>query len=279
MFPQQIDDRTAYLGLVSSLVPWQGIQPWMQGLRLIFRDETAPAAQLAKAPRVRFSGVNLGPDAMEDSIAEDVEDEALPDEQRMQSLLSLATLDYAHSRTPDALAKYEILLGYYQKTENLMMQAVVINSMGDIYHRMGDLDKAQHWYECAVPPAVEAKQPAVMATVSKNLGDVAYKRQQYPEAEQYYDGLDKLAAHLLDVETKIRALEWRGLSQERQRAYDRAVGSWEAAVVLSRNIGLPSFLRQNLEHLGRIYRQLRMTEKLAAVEAELRSLETEKSVT
>jgi len=37
MCPPNIADRHAYLDLVSSFAPWKGIEPWMQGLRLIFR--------------------------------------------------------------------------------------------------------------------------------------------------------------------------------------------------------------------------------------------------
>jgi len=278
MFPQEIEDRQAYLDLVSSFVPWKGVRSWMQGLRIIFRDEADSrqlAPRFANAPRVRVAQVNLGPDAMAASIEEDVHDEELPIEQRMQSLFTVACLDYAHHRVNDAITKFNILLGYYQHTGNSMMQALVMNGMGDVFHRSANLDKAQYWYECAVTPAVDAQVPVVLATITRNLGDVAYKLSQYAEAEQYFDGLDKLAAYMLDPENKARALEWRGLSQEKQEAYMRAMKSWEDAAMLSRNIGLPTFLKTNLEHLRRVYPQLHMHDKLAAAEAELTQLESQ----
>jgi tetratricopeptide (TPR) repeat protein len=275
MFPQEIRDRRSYTGLISSFVPREGVSPWMRGLRLIFRDE-ADAAQhapeWAKAPRVRVARMDLGPDAIAASLDEDVNDEGLPAEQRMQSLLSRACLDAAHGRTDAAVTKYTILLGYYQQTRNLTMQAFVLNGLGDIHRRKGDLDRAQHWYECAATPAAESKAPPVLATVARNLGDLAYQRKRYGEAEQYYDGCDKLAAHMLDPEGKARALEWRGLSQYEQGTIDRAIASWEAAAQLCRNVELPTFLKANLEHLRRTYRQRQMRDKLAAVEAELRDL-------
>jgi len=274
MFPQKIANRRAYLGLISSLVPWQGIQSWMRGVRLIFRDEIDSESydpKLTKGPRVRLVKVDLGPEAIEKGLKDEVEDETLPDADRMQSLLALAYKDYAYNRTDDAIAKFQVLLGYYQKTGNQTMQAFVINAFGDVYRRAGDLEKARHWYECAVPPAAESKSPVIMATVGRNLGEISYQQQKFKEAEQYFDGVEKVSAHMLDPESKARALEWRGLSQEKQKAFNPAIESWEAAVLLCRNTELGGgYLKTNLEHLERVYSLLRMRDKLAVVQAELR---------
>jgi tetratricopeptide (TPR) repeat protein len=247
----------------------------MAGIRLIFRDEVDSEQfdpVLAKAQRVRLLKTDFGPAAMEASLKKEIADESLPDEQRMQSLLSLAVQDYAHNRIEDATARYNVLLGYYQKTNNHTMQAFIINAFGDIFHRSGDLEKARHWYECALLPAVESQSPVLLATVGRNLGDVSFKQERYQNAEQYYDGVEKLAAHMLDPEAKAEALEWRGLSQEKQKAYDRAIESWEAASLLCRNTDLPGFLKKTLEHLKRVYGLLGIREKINSTENELNGL-------
>jgi tetratricopeptide (TPR) repeat protein len=279
MFPQRISDRREYLQLVESFVPSDGVKPWMAGIRLVFRDEPGTAEyspELASAPRVRMMNLDLGPAALEASTREDAEDKELPEEERMQALLSLAVLDYAHNRTNDAITKYNHLLAYYQRTENQTMQAFIINAFGDIYHRNGDLSQAQHWYECAVPPAATAKDPLILATVARNLGDVSYQLGAYREAEEYYDGVDKLSTVTLDAGSKIRALEWRGLSQEQQGKHDSAIQSWEAAALLSRKMNFPAFLKENLEHLVRGYRRLG-NDKSSSVVAELSRLQQEVS--
>lgn len=278
MFPQQIDDRLAYLSFVSSFVPRDGVKPWMRGVRLIFRDEAeaGPRAPLfAGAPRVRVTRMDFGPEAMAASLEQEAGDEDLPAEQRMQSLFALAALDTSHNRIEEALAKYKLLLGYYQQSENQLMQALVMNGLGDVYQRNSDLARAQRWYECAITPALAAQVPVVLATLTKSLGDVSYKLERYADAEQYYDNWDKLAGYTLDAESKARALEWRGLSQERQGAYVRAAKSWEAAATLSRSTEMPTFLKTSLGHLCRVYAQLRRRDKLAAVEAELKGLDAE----
>ena len=134
----------------------------MVPLNLVFRDEAGAAEYapgLAGAPRVRLMNVDLGPTAMEASTREDVEDEELPDEDRMQALLSVALLDSVHNRTEEALSRFNILLGYYQKNENQVMQAVVMSAFGDISQRHGDLANALHWYECAATPAAAERSP------------------------------------------------------------------------------------------------------------------------
>jgi tetratricopeptide (TPR) repeat protein len=271
-FPLEIHNRQSYLEFITELAPWNGLKPWMSGVRLLFRDLPGTAQfapSLTSAPRVRLHSFDFGPDAAANSFEQDARNEELPEAERMQSLLMTAGVDYAHNRTESAVEKYKLLLGYYQKTENWLMQAFVLNAFGEMSLRAGDLEKARVWFESAIVPAETAKEPIILATLGRNLGDIAFHQSQFAEAEQYYDQVDKLASHMLDAETKIRALEARGLCQERQGAWDRAVGSWETAAHLSRTIDLPPFLRQNLEHLARVYRRFGITDRLPQVESEL----------
>jgi tetratricopeptide (TPR) repeat protein len=275
MFPQNVADRHEYLKLVAQLAPWNGVKPWMRGARLLFRDEPDTpefAPGLASAPKVRLRRLDAGPGAVERSLRADAENEALPNEDRMQALFLMASLDYAHCRYQEAADKYNLLLGYYQSTGNHAMQAYVINGIGDIFQRGGDFERAQHWYECAIDPATRSEQPVVLATVVRNLGEVAYARRLYPEAEQYFDGWDKLAGEMLDPDSKAQALEKRGLSQQQQGALDKAVDSWQAAATLSRNVGMSSRLRANLTHLERGYQYLGMADSIEAVRTELQAI-------
>lgn len=276
MVPMTIGDWPRYLELIEKLVPWKGIEPWMRGVRLVLRssvDADKLAPRLASAPRVRRTQFEFGPAQMDSALRDQMADETQPLEQRMIALLSLAVIDYGHDRPQDAIDKYNHLLGHYQHTKNPLMQAVVLNGLGDVEQRRNQLDKAQHWYECAVEPATEAKHGVILASIVRGLGDVAFKKGQFVEAEQYFDQLDKLTQATLDAECKARALEWRGLSQEKQKAYEKAVESWEIAVDLCRKIGMPAPHKANLEHLARVFRQLKKRDRLAAVEAELKELE------
>jgi len=269
MLPQRIDDQAGYDRLLASFVPRAGRAP-AGGLRLILRGGLP-----APAHRTRRYPVDLGPAALEDSLEQEVEDEALPTEQRMQALLQLALLDSAHQRDQGAVAKYNFLLGHYQDTGDTAMQAFVLNGLGEIYRREGKLEQAEQWFECAVPPAAESGNAIVLRMVVSNLAGVAYAQQRYARAEELYDGVDQLSAQLLDPEGKARALEQRGLSQRGQRAYDRAVESWESAAQLSRAVGMVEPLRANLGHLEQLFGELGQHRRRAAARAELDAMARE----
>ncbi|MEW5925885.1 MAG: hypothetical protein AB1941_00220 [Gemmatimonadota bacterium] len=273
MCPQRIADRRAWLELAAPFAPRGGVEPWMRGLRLLFRDAPGTAAfapGLAAMPRVRVAEADFGPEALRQAMTEEVEDESLPDDARMQSLLMLASINAAHGRTDEAAGQYYTLLGHFQHTGNLSMQAFVLVGLGDMAAKAGDSGAAQHWYECAIVPASEAKDALMLATVSRHLGGLAHARGDLAAAEQYYAHLDTLAGHMLSPQLKVEALQQLGLVQEQAGALDRAVGSWEGAATLARAMGdLPDLHRVTLAHLQRAYSRLRMYDRLAAVGAEL----------
>jgi tetratricopeptide (TPR) repeat protein len=276
MCPGEIADRGAWLRLVRTFLPDRGVEPWMAGLRLVFRDlpgTDRAAPDIVECPRVRILDIDFGPERIARGLDEDADNEALPDEQRMQALLSSAVIDSGHGRTTAAAAKFETLLGHYQRSGNLSMQAFVINAFGDLCRAAGDDARAQHWYECAAIPAADAQDALVLAAVTRNLGELAFEQRRYAEAEEYFSGLDQLAAHLLQPETKVAALEWRGLCLEQMGRDQDAAEVWESAVLLCRNIGLPPLLRINLEHLERVYRRIRRPGALHDVRTELAELE------
>lgn len=278
MFPVTIADRHAYLDLVNAFAPHQGVRPWMRGVRVIFRDEPDTAEfmpALAGAPRVRLSNIDMGPEAIEQALREEVEDDELPLEQRMTALLQNALIDCAHGRFQGGFAQLRVLLGHYQHTQNHACQAIVLNAVGDAYHRQKDLEKAREYYECAVPLAVTAKSAVILQMVTRNLGDVASANGHYGDAAQFYDGAAQLASKTLYAEGRVQALEQQGLNLEKAGVLDRAVVAWEEAAAFSRNLDMREHLKRNLLHLGRGYRQLDQGEHLAAVQSELRQLEAE----
>ena len=277
MFPQKISDGKAYLQLISAFATPRTAAPEIRGVRVIARDviDAQPLSfDLARSNRVQFTAFDMGPEAIQDALKEETEDDALPDEQRMAALLQNALIDLAHGRNGDALPQLDVLAGYYQSTENHCLYALTLNSIGDMHSRNGDMDQACHWYECAVPPAVKSTSAVMLHTVVKNLADLAYDGKQYERAEQLYDYVDQLAGKMLYVEGMVNARERRGLCNEQLQSHDEAVQNWEAAAQLSRNVELPDGLRRNLEHLSRGYRELHMQDKLASVHQELREIET-----
>lgn len=277
MFPQRISNRRAYLDFVSAFAPHQGVKLGMQGLRLIFRDEPDTVAfmpELGTTPRVRFNRVDMGPEAIERALREEVEDEELSEERRMSALMQNALIDSAHGRNQDALTQFRVLLGYYQHTGNYVMQALILNTVADIHLRQNEPGKAQYFYECAVPVAIESKSPVVSHSTVSNLANLAYQQGEFDRAAQLYDYADQLAGKMLYAEGMARAREGRGLSLEQLQDYPGAIASWQGASELSRNTGMTALLKANLEHLARAYQRQGASNEHRAVLTELRQIAT-----
>ncbi|CAM2007317.1 tetratricopeptide repeat protein [Acanthopleuribacter pedis] len=275
MFPTEIHDHGAWYGLIDSLAPHDGVQCWMRNVRLVLRDH--PRAKryrngLAQTPRVQLFTVDFSPAALEQANRDQFEDESVPMERRMHALLQLAQRDAAYNRSEAAVRKFNQLLGYYQSTEDHGMQALVLNGLGDVHQRKNQLNRAQHYYECAVHEVTQSDSHVVFYTVVKNLGDVHFKMKDYVTAEAYYAHAEALATHLLDAEGKAQMLEKQGLAREKQRDYEGAVAHWETAVTLCRNCTMDGLLEVNLKHLKRGYKSLRQRDQASAVDQELRTI-------
>lgn len=276
MCPQRIADRRAWLELAAVFAPRSGVEPWMRGLRLVVRDlpDTAAFAPgLTALPRVRTAGADFGPAALQQALQADADDDARPLDARVRSHLMLTAIHAAHGRTEQATAGYYDLLGRYQEANDLPMQAFVINALGDLWRRGGDLEGAQHWYECAAVPAAEAADPVQLATVTRNLGSLALERGDPATAEQYYAQLDTLAGHMLAPELKVEALQQRGRCQAALGRPEQALASWEDAAALARATGeAPVGHRAVLGELRRGYEARGMYGRLAALDVELAAL-------
>src|SRR5262249_20608742 len=140
--------------------------------------------------------------------------------------------------------------------------------LGDIARRQGNLPEAQHWYACAVVPAAKASNPILMSNIVQNLAAVAFQEKRFSDAEERYSELVTLKRAMIDEEGLAEALEWLGLSQENQQAYDRAVVSWEEAALICKSFELEQRLGPLLAHLRRGYQALEMHEELRTFDAQ-----------
>jgi hypothetical protein len=148
------------------------------------------------------------------------------------------------------------------------MEGLVICGLGDIARRQENWREAQHWYACAVTPAAKAGNPILMATIVQNLAVVAFQESRYPDAEQRYSELVTLKRAMIDEVGLAEALEWQGLSQEKQWAYDRAVIAWQESALIAKTFEMKDRLPSLLAHLKRGYQALNMHEELETFDSE-----------
>jgi hypothetical protein len=130
------------------------------------------------------------------------------------------------------------------------------------------MKEAQHWYECALVPAAMDGNPMLMSTIVQHLAAIAYQDQRYEEAEERFGELVRLKRAMLDEDGLADALEWQGLSQEHQQAYDRAVPCWFEGALICKSFDMTDRLPRVLDHLRRGYQALDMRDELDAFAVE-----------
>jgi tetratricopeptide (TPR) repeat protein len=259
--PLAIADRVAFLALIAHLLPRPQRQPWMARMRLIIRDvasdeslhEAAHPLKQTTPAGVRVTHIDFGPGAIRQSLEATAENPAAPPAERMQSLLSSAVVDGLYGHPAEAMEKLARALAYYQTEKDLLMQTLTVNAMGEVQQTAGDLGSAQHWFECAVPLAVESESALALAIVAKNLGSLCALKADHASAIQYFDGLAELAPKMLDNETLSWALEQRGLSEAALGDSQRAIETWQRGAELCRNTDHFPGLRDHLVCLRDAY--------------------------
>ncbi len=265
MGPKTINDQAKYLELLAQLPPNPGILPWMRGARIVARvpsDFILENSPLARAKRVLVDPFVIPPDAHEKELLESTVDPKTPLGDRMQAEVQLGYLDSAHGRFDMATERFNKALAFFQWAQIPAMEGLIISGLGDIASRQGDLKKAQHWYECAVVPASESGSPILLSTIVQNLAVVAYQEERWADAEERYDELVTLKRGMFDEVSLVEALEWRGKSQEKQEAYDRAVLSWAEAAMICKDFETEERLPLFLDNWRRCYERLGMDEEL-----------------
>ena len=213
----------------------------MRGARIVarvpanFRLETSP---LAPYPRVRVRPFTIPPDVHESELLTTADDPKAPIGERMQAEVQLGYIDLAHGRFSEAIGRFLKSLAFFQWAEVPVMEALIICGLGDIARRQDNLKEALHWYECALVPAGKDGNPMMISTIVQHLAAIAFQQERFADAEERYGELITFKRAMLDESGLAEALEWQGLSQERQEAYDRAVDSWYESALICKSFDM-----------------------------------------
>lgn len=271
LFPLRIADQPAYVSFLAELMREGGVPRWMRATRLIARaarEATTPSP----SPRLRRIVADFSPAALQAALANEAADEHLSEAQRVQALLTLAQLDSAHGRADAARRHFTEVSRHAERLQNQTLHALALNGLGELAHREGNLPAARAFYECAVAPACGTGAPVVLAMLSRNLGDLAFLQGRYAEAEKHYSDWQQLAAHMLDAEGRVQALQKRALAQLRLTRASDGRESLESAAALGRNLELWGLHRYTLEELARLYGKLGEVSLRQMTEQELKNL-------
>lgn len=275
LFPSGIGIPDAYHALIRQLAPTSGLESWMQGVRIICCDHSSASVKsLNSLPRVRLANYDLSHESIQDAIYKDVQNESLTDSHRVNAVYQLAIFDCAYDRPDEALEKYDYLLGYFQGTENEVMQAMIMHSIGDVYRKLKQPVAARHWYECATSPAIHANSRQTLQMILRSLGELERECGNERKSQIYFAQMREFSNVNGDVLSVLHAERAQAQSFAHDGRSARAIATLEQSAHRCRSLGLEFELELTLMQLLPIYRSRDADLHTRDVEQELELLRT-----
>ena len=272
VFPAEVLDPHAYARFVLELTRHQMPKPWCAGMRMVFRDpKEAPTLRrhLEQMPRTEWYEPDFSQHAIEASLEAEAYDEELPLPRRMQALVMVAALDYAHRRYEAAIEKYSLVKRYFAAMGNHLMVAVALNGLGEVFYRTGNYPRAREHFEKALTPAIDGKAYAVLLNTTLNLGHVGLMEKRYEDAISYYDEAGKLSMELRNAELYALCMEYRGQCDYDRKLYPAAAATWIAGAAFARELDANEPLERLLVRLQSVFQQLGLRDRVRETEEEL----------
>jgi tetratricopeptide (TPR) repeat protein len=276
-FPLEVADGGAYATLMAGLLRHEFPFPWCHHLRFIVRDDPPNGAlrrAVAGRPRIRWYQPDLSLEAVNRALEEEANDPSLPVADRVALLPVLAGTDFAWGRYAEAMKKYELLLRFHAPTGNHAMAAFALNGMGEVYEKVGDLERANQSYEAALVPASHGEHPALPVWLNTvvNLANLCVRQGRWADGEAYYDVAQQLATVARDPTTKINALDGRATCAQRQDKLDEAARSWSSGAVIAAQLQDVAACRLLLGRLEQLHAQRGEASQAAELRRQLAEL-------
>ncbi len=274
LLPVRIGNAEAYARVLSGLLPWQGIQPWMANTRLVLRDDRmapflVPRLDEARLDRVLvYDQLDLSPGALIAGLEDAALSEETPEPERMMALVQIAALDFSYQRYDEAYKKWGGLFSYYHARENTPMAALCMCGAADVLKQVGRLPEAKEKYEKGLVLGIGPETLPVTLNLLLGIGEVCLRQHEWEEANGYLEQAELIAKKALQIVTLADILERRGIALRALGRPDEAQQLWRAAVDLSRENGHQERALSVLGHLIGLFDEARMHDQRRAHEDE-----------
>lgn len=161
-------------------------------------------------------------------------DQAAPDI-RLTSLLWLAEADYHLGRYETALVQAQQAQDLAHQVDQQDAQARAGLILGQIYHRLGDYDRAEKYFQTALQKQRFLDDRAGEAISLVRLGWLACDQAQYQAGLQYCQEAIDISGYSI---TEAEALSCFGFSHEQLGHLDTARSTYRQALALHQELGL-----------------------------------------
>lgn len=274
LLPLRVGDPQGYMQAVSELLPITGLAGWMQRHRVILRDDHVrpfmiPALQAQAVTDVLIYAIDLSTEAFTSDLVEDASNPEVPEAQRMQAIMQLAALDFAHRRPAQAIEKYGVLYAYHEREQQPDMQAMCLGGVAEVLQREGQVAEAKARYQQALALAVPAGNVPVMLNMLIGAGDCSLQLEHWQDAEGYFDLANQVAGKAVNPFAKCDCLEKLGVARAGQQNFAGAIEAWNVALGLTEQVAYFPRRRSVLERLVAVYASANMSKEQRICEAEL----------
>jgi tetratricopeptide (TPR) repeat protein len=197
---------------------------------------------------------DLSPAAMMDAMAREAGDPTLSEAERMQILGQLAAVDFSYGRLDEAAAKYGVLYDYYTRGKAPAMQALVLQGVGDILRKAGNLPLARERYGQGLTHALETQSLPLMLSLSYNVGDTSLALKNWADADGHLDVAQTIAGKMLNPQLQADAMEKMGIARFEEKRFADAVAIWNQGAEVCRGC---NHRDTTVQHLGALVGGLR----------------------
>ncbi|MEQ8724025.1 MAG: hypothetical protein RID81_22240 [Sandaracinaceae bacterium] len=272
--PAQLTSPGAYAEFVRALLPVQGYEPWMAGVRLIVQDsQLAPTLVPELVHRegndVLVRPIDFSTDALTQGLVDQLTNPGTPESEKMSALVQVAALDHAWKRYDDALRKYGTAYTYYLTQRNDGMQGVCLLFAGYTLEQMARLEEAKEKYRQALELAIASDLRQLILNATMALGAAHQQQGDWAGASDYWMAAAATAKVISSFWVLADCAEKAGLCQLALNQTGKALEFWDAAKKVGTQVHYWDRVIAVLEHSIEVERRANMSEEAANHEKEL----------
>lgn len=274
LLPSELSSPEQYAAVVLSLVPRDGYEPWMAGVRIVACD-TQSGAQIVPALIARDAfgtlvrPIDFSTNAMTQALVDTMDDTSAPVAERMAAFVQVAALDHAWGRHDEAIAKYAVAHRWYLQERNEPMRGICILHAGYAYEQSNRLTEAQEKYLQALELAVASDIRQLILNAMMALASLHQRRNEWAPAAQYWEGAAFVAKALQNPHALADCTEHAGVCQVALNDEPKALALWDTGKQVAQQVGYWTRAVSLLEHLVAIERRAHARDAAAVHEREL----------
>jgi len=273
--PVHVGDPNAYAAAVQELIPFDGFEPWMVGVRILLRDSQqaprlVPWVREKQAFGTLVYPLDFSTDALNRALLDESMDRSLPMEERMMALYQVAALDHAWNRPQDALLKLGAAYEHYLRVEkDPSMQGLCLLTSAYVLQRQELWAEAEERFRQTLDLALDNEIHQLMLNCFLALAALRQRAEDWAEAEMFWRSAVLIAKYLSNGVAMADALEQNGVCRIALGDTEGALEAWEAGTGFAEKANYWERLTSLLEHLIEIERREGMSAERRAHEERL----------